>query len=141
SDVKVLDPLHPSAEMGARSTREIYERCLNFLESGRAQGARLVVGGQRPPEPSLSKDGMFLAPAVLADVRADMDIARKDIFGPIISVSRWRDFDEMIEVANGLDYGLTAVVLTNDLNTAHRTAEAVQAGYVEVNGRVSFALG
>ena len=59
----------------------------------------------------------------------------------MISVMGWSDYDEMIEVANGTMYGLTAVVLTNDLNQAIKTANAMEAGYVEVNGSVSFAAG
>ena len=70
-----------------------------------------------------------------------MSIAQEEIFGPVISVMGWSDYDEMIEVANGTMYGLTAVVLTNDLNQAIKTANAMEAGYVEVNGSVSFAAG
>ena len=70
-----------------------------------------------------------------------MSLAREEIFGPITSVLAWEDRDRMVQTVNELPFGLTAVVLTNDLNAAHRTAEAVEAGYVEVNNPVSFALG
>ena len=70
-----------------------------------------------------------------------MAIAQEEIFGPVIAIMSWDDYDEMITIANGTLYGLTAVVLTNDLNQAIKTANAMEAGYVEVNGAVSFAAG
>ena len=70
-----------------------------------------------------------------------MRIAREEIFGPIMTILEWDDWSAMLRTANDLLYGLTAVVMTNDLNAAHRTAEALEVGYVEINGPVSYALG
>ncbi|MGE3150668.1 MAG: aldehyde dehydrogenase family protein [Pseudorhodoplanes sp.] len=137
--VKVRDPLDPEAEMGAITTRELMDRCLRYTDLGTQQGARLTTGGRRLPE--VHKDGMFFAPTVFSDVTPAMKIAQDEIFGPIISVLGWKNYDDMLATANGLPLGLTAVILTNDISVALRTVEAVEAGYVEVNGRVSFALG
>ncbi len=138
--IKVAMPMDPDAEMGAISFKALYDRCLGYVASGRDEGATLVTGGQRPKDPALAR-GLFMTPAVFSNATPQMRIAREEIFGPIMTVVAWDDYDSMLEVANGLHYGLTAVVMTDDLHVAHRTAEALQAGYVEVNGPVSFALG
>lgn len=138
--IKVADPFDADAEMGAISYADLHSRCLQFLEKGKAEGASLLVGGEKPADPALS-GGFFLTPALFADVAPTMSLAREEIFGPITSVISWDDPQAMLSIVNGLPLGLTAVILTNDLNTAHRMAEAVEAGYVEVNGPVSFALG
>lgn len=138
--IKVADPFDQAAEMGAISYRDLHDRCLKYIEQGKAEGASLLAGGERPADPALS-NGYFLTPALFGGVNASMSLAREEIFGPITSVLAWEDPQAMLETVNELPLGLTAVILTNDLNTAHRTAEAVEAGYVEVNGPVSFALG
>ena len=140
SRIKVAMPMEADAEMGAISFKALYDRCLGYVASGCDEGARLVTGGTRPADPALAR-GFFMRPAVFSHARPQMRIAREEIFGPIMTVIAWDDYDAMLEVANGLFYGLTAVIMTNDLNVAHRTAEALQVGYVEINGPVSFALG
>lgn len=138
--LKVGLPTDPASDMGAISHEAQYEKTLSYIEQGKAAGARLLTGGIRPPGAELA-DGFFLTPAVFDRVEPQMSIAQDEIFGPVISVMGWDDYDEMVRVANGTLYGLTAVVLTNDLNLAIKTANAMQAGYVEVNGSVSFAAG
>lgn len=140
SRIRVADPFSEEAEMGAISTRELYDRSLRYIGSAKTQGAKLLSGGTVPSDKAL-QDGLFLTPSVFGDVEPHMDIAREEIFGPVIGVMSWDDPEKMLEVANELPFGLTTVILTNDLNAAHRTAEAVSVGYVEINGPVSFALG
>lgn len=140
AQVRVALPTDPRAEMGAISFKALYDRCRGYVESGLQEGATLVVGGERPADPSLQA-GFFMTPAVFSDAAAQMRIAREEIFGPIITVLEWDDYDRMIGIANELELGLAAVLVTNDLHVAHRTAEALQAGYIEVNGPVGFALG
>jgi acyl-CoA reductase-like NAD-dependent aldehyde dehydrogenase len=74
-----------------------------------------------------------MTPAVFADVRSEMRIAREEIFGPVMSVLPWDGYDEMIELANSVDLGLTASVWTHDLDLAHKTADLLDAGYIWVN--------
>lgn len=138
--VRVALPLEDDAEMGAITFEALYQRCLSYVQSGKDEGARLRCGGKRPDRPELRR-GYFMTPAVFDGANPTMRIAREEIFGPVITVLEWDKYDEMIEIANGLSFGLTAVIATNDLNTALRTAEMVGAGYVEVNGPVSYALG
>jgi betaine-aldehyde dehydrogenase len=139
-NVRVGLPLEDDADMGAITFDALYRRCLSYVQSGMDEGARLRCGGERPHRSELQR-GYFMTPAVFDDVDSGMRIAREEIFGPVISVLEWDTHDQMIDMANGLELGLTAVVATNDLNAALKTAELVGAGYVEVNGPVSYALG
>jgi acyl-CoA reductase-like NAD-dependent aldehyde dehydrogenase len=104
-----------------------------MIQAGVAEGARLVTGGERPPG-SKFRRGFWLKPAVFADVRPGMRIAQEEIFGPVLSVMRWRSEAEAIAIANGTPYGLTAAISTHDLKAAFRVARAVRAGYVWING-------
>jgi betaine-aldehyde dehydrogenase len=118
--------------MGALASRAQYERSLNYIERGRAEGATLAYGGKHPDDPKLAA-GFFVEPTVFVDVRPEMAIARDEIFGPVLSVLSWRDERDMLAAVNGLDLGLTGAVWTQNLNTAHRVAAALEAGYVWVN--------
>ena len=138
--VRVGLPTNPDSDMGAISHRAQFEKTKTYIEQGKRDGARLLTGGEIPDDPALS-NGLFLTPAVFDQVSPEMDLAQDEIFGPIISVMGWDDYEEMVAVANGTIYGLTAVILTNDINTALKTAEAMETGYVEINGSVSFAAG
>ena len=122
----------PSTTMGAIISKVQYERILGFIEGGKQEGARLLCGGGRPTDPALAK-GFFIEPTVFADVEPTMRIAREEIFGPVLSICKWSDEAKMLEQVNAVEYGLTASIWTNDLSTAHRTAAAVQAGFVWIN--------
>jgi betaine-aldehyde dehydrogenase len=76
---------------------------------------------------------LFIAPTVFDAVTSQMRIAREEIFGPVMSVMVWHDYDDMLERVNGVEYGLTAAIVTNDLGAAMETAERVEAGYVWIN--------
>jgi betaine-aldehyde dehydrogenase len=121
-----------STTMGAIISKNQYERILGFIESAKQEGARLLTGGGRPTDPALAK-GLFIEPTVFADVQPTMRIAREEIFGPVLSIFKWSDEAKMLQEVNAVEYGLTASIWTNDLSTAHRTAAAVQAGFVWIN--------
>ena len=128
--LKVGLPTDPSNDMGAITHKAQYDKTLRYIEQGVAAGARRLTGGERPGGAELDR-GLFLTPAVFDRVEPDMSIAQDEIFGPVISVMSWDDYDEMVKVANCTMFGLTAVVLTNDLNLAIKTANAMETGYVE----------
>jgi acyl-CoA reductase-like NAD-dependent aldehyde dehydrogenase len=128
---RVTSAYSEDADMGPLVSDTHLERVRSYLDAGSAQGANLVTGGDRPAD--APEHGYFLNPVVFADVSPEMRIAREEIFGPVMSVMVWDDYDDMIEVANGVEYGLAASVWTNDLTLAHRTADALDAGYVWVN--------
>ena len=125
-------PWLDDAEMGPIVSRPQYERVLGYVASGREQGAELLTGGGPPSDPELAA-GFFIAPTVFDRVRPETRIGSEEIFGPVMAIMSWSDFDEMIEVANGVMYGLTASLVTNDFGAAMRAAERLQAGYVWIN--------
>jgi betaine-aldehyde dehydrogenase len=126
--------------MGPLVSRAQFEKVMGYIESARAEGARLVTGGKRPADPKLAK-GFFIEPTVFADVTPAMRIAREEIFGPVLAVFKWTDEDELFHQVNGVDYGLTASIWTRDLVTAHRAASRVQAGFVWINNASMHFLG
>jgi acyl-CoA reductase-like NAD-dependent aldehyde dehydrogenase len=92
-----------------------------------------MTGGRRP-EGAQFERGFWLQPTVFADVTPQMRLFRNEVFGPVLAVSRWSDDDDVLALANGVDYGLTASIWTDDLNRALVAARSVHAGYVWING-------
>jgi acyl-CoA reductase-like NAD-dependent aldehyde dehydrogenase len=131
--LRVGDPFQWSTQMGALNTRAHLERVKQYVESAKAEGARLVAGGERPAGAAFEK-GYWLQPTVFADVTQDMKVAREEIFGPVLSILRWSDLEDALAMANSVEYGLTAAIWTNDINQAMRTAKRVQSGFVWING-------
>ncbi|MHB1129830.1 MAG: aldehyde dehydrogenase family protein [Ilumatobacteraceae bacterium] len=128
--IRVGVPVDPATEMGALVSREHYDRVMGYIDTGMAEGATLVTGGTRPDHLA---QGCFVNPTVFADVRPEMRIAQEEIFGPVISIIGFDDDDEAIRIANGVRYGLTASVWTNNLRRAHQFIDGFHAGYVWVN--------
>jgi betaine-aldehyde dehydrogenase len=120
-----------TTDVGPLVTPAHHDRVAGFIESGVAEGAELVYGGDRPA--GVPEGGNFMSPALFAGVRPEMKIGREEIFGPVISTFAWDDYDAMLELANAVDLGLTASVWTRDLDIAHKTADRLDAGYVWVN--------
>ena len=136
--VKVGDPMDRQTEMGCMSMRGQYEKVLRLIEQAKDEGARMASGGPVPGELS---DGLFVRPTLFADVTPDMTIASQEVFGPVLSVMRWSDYDTMMETVNSVEYGLTASVWTRDLETAFRAVNDIDAGYVWVNNSSDHTLG
>lgn len=131
--IRVGDPFDEASQMGPINSPAQYRKVLHYIEAGKEDGARLVSGGNRPAGAAFAK-GLWVEPTVFADVRPGTRLAQDEIFGPVLSVMRWSDPEEMIEIANGVDLGLTAAVWTNDIGTAMRTARRLETGYVWING-------
>jgi betaine-aldehyde dehydrogenase len=136
--LRIGDPQRDDVEVGPLSFAAHHRRVLDYIEVGKAEGATLVTGGGRPA--GLDR-GYFVAPTIFSDVDPRMRIAQEEIFGPVISILTWRDVDEMVALANGVEYGLTANVWTQDLSSAFRTAQRLDAGMVWVNGEASRPAG
>jgi betaine-aldehyde dehydrogenase len=126
--------------MGCLSSQAQFDKTMRYIELGTEQGARLLYGGKRPADARLAK-GFFIEPTVFGDVTDDMRIAREEIFGPVVSLLRWRDEADMVRRVNQLDVGLTASIWTRDMDRAHRLAARVQSGYVWVNDAASHYVG
>ncbi len=127
-DRKVGDPFDPATQMGPQVDQAQFDKILSYIDQGNKEGARCVTGGER-----LGTKGYFIKPTVFADVKDDMSIARDEIFGPVLSVIKFKEIDEVIERANTTDYGLAAAVWTRDIGKAHAIANRVRAGTVWLN--------
>jgi len=124
----VGDPFDPKTEQGPQVDDIQLEKVMSYIESGREEGARLVAGGNRAGD-----RGYFVEPTVFADVRDNMKIAEEEIFGPVMSIIKFQDIDEVTERANRTEYGLAAGVWTRDIGKALAIANGVRAGTVWVN--------
>jgi aldehyde dehydrogenase (NAD+) len=124
----VGDPFDAKTEQGPQVNDEQFDKVMSYIESGKKEGAKLMCGGER-----VGDRGYFVAPTVFADVRDDMKIAEEEIFGPVMSIIKFRDMDELVERANKTMYGLAAGVWTRDIGKAHAIANSVRAGTVWVN--------
>jgi betaine-aldehyde dehydrogenase len=133
AEIRMGSPLEESTQMGPINSARHYERVCAMVEAGHQDGARLLIGGKRP-EGKMFQRGYWLQPTVFGDVKQGMRIAQEEIFGPVLSVFKWQDEQEVFDLANSTDYGLTASIWTNDLKTALRAARAVKSGYVWING-------
>jgi betaine-aldehyde dehydrogenase len=130
--MRVGDPMDPATQVGALVSEQHMQKVLSYIERGRAEGARLLIGGNRVTIGGLDK-GYFVAPAVFDNCRDDMGIVREEIFGPVMSVMEFDDEREVIERANATEFGLAAGVFTNDLTRAHRVIAQLQAGTCWIN--------
>ena len=130
--MRVGDPMDPATQVGALVSEQHMHKVLSYVDRGRAEGARLLIGGHRILTGGLDK-GYFVAPAVFDNCRDDMTIVREEIFGPVMSVMEFRDEREVIERANATEFGLAAGVFTNDLTRGHRVIAQLQAGTCWIN--------
>jgi acyl-CoA reductase-like NAD-dependent aldehyde dehydrogenase len=130
--LRLGSPLDLASEMGPVNSARQHARVMDFINGARAEGARLVTGGRRPPGERFSK-GYWVEPTLFAEVQPAMRIAREEIFGPVVCALRWRTEDEAVALANDSDYGLTAAVWTQDLSVALRMLRSLQAGTVWIN--------
>lgn len=138
-EVRVGHPLAPGTQMGPVISRAQYDKTLNAIATGTREGARVIAGGGRPSD--LGEQGWFVRPTVLADVAPDSTVGQTEIFGPVLATMSFRTEAEALRIANGVEYGLTAAVWTNDLRRAHRVARDVDAGFVWINGTSRHYLG
>lgn len=133
-------PTDTTTTMGAIIDERQYNKVLDFIEKGKNEGARLLCGGHSAIQPEL-KRGFFIEPTIFVDVEQAMTIAREEIFGPVLSILKWSDESTMLSEVNSVEYGLTCSIWTNDIQRAHRTASAVEVGYVWINDTSKHILG
>ncbi|MBP5955345.1 aldehyde dehydrogenase family protein [Pseudomonas anatoliensis] len=128
--IRVADPFDPEVEMGALVNQAQYQRVLGHIDRGLSAGAKLLCGGNRPEH---LPRGYFLQPTVFTDVPLDSALWCEEIFGPVVCVRSFSSEAEAIALANDSQFGLVASVVTRDVETADRVANALQAGLVWLN--------
>ncbi|KAK4387874.1 Aldehyde dehydrogenase family 2 member C4 [Sesamum angolense] len=129
----VGDPFDPNVNQGPQVDKKQYEKVLSYIERGKKEGATLLVGGKPLPG-----KGYYIEPTIFTDVTDDMTIAKEEIFGPVMSIMKFKSVEEAIKRANGTKYGLAAGIMTNDLNIANTVARSVRAGAVWINCYFAF---
>jgi acyl-CoA reductase-like NAD-dependent aldehyde dehydrogenase len=130
--LKVGNGLTPGIEMGPAVNQQEFEGNFQFVEKAVKDGAKLAYGGQRISDGDL-QHGYFMQPTVLANVKPEMQIAREEVFGPVVAILTVDNFDEALQLANSLDVGLSASIVTRDFKKAMQYAEKIEAGVVKVN--------
>ncbi|MER6975817.1 aldehyde dehydrogenase [Streptomyces carpinensis] len=130
-NLKVGDPSDPETDLGPLVARRQLDRVLEYIEIGKAEGARLITGGGRPA--GFDK-GWFVAPTIFADVANDMRIAQEEIFGPVVCVIPYDTLEEAIDMANDSPYGLSGAVYAKDTQLAERIARRIRTGQMSING-------
>jgi aldehyde dehydrogenase (NAD+) len=123
-------------DMGPQVNESELDGTLEYIDIAENEGAELVAGGGRP-DGEAYENGYFVEPTVFTDVDPEMRIAQEEVFGPVLAVIPVSDFDESIEVANGVEQGLSASVVTDDLTEAHRFVDEVEAGVVKTNEKTT----
>lgn len=128
--IKIGEPSNADTEVGPVINKAAFEKILNYIEIGKAEGATLVFGGKPLEEPN---GGYYVEPTLFADVTPSMRIAQEEIFGPVGSLITVDSFEEAIEVANSVNYGLSSAIYTKDVNKAFRAIRDLEAGISYVN--------
>jgi alpha-ketoglutaric semialdehyde dehydrogenase len=130
--LRVGDGLDPAAQMGPSVSQGQLETVANYVEIGNDEGARLMCGGRKPSGSGYAR-GYFFEPTIFADVSPSMRIAQEEIFGPVVSVIPCRSFDEAVAIGNGVQYGLSASIYTQDINRAFAAMRDMYTGIFYIN--------
>ncbi|MBI4376324.1 MAG: aldehyde dehydrogenase family protein [Elusimicrobia bacterium] len=130
--IKVGDGLDPAVGMGPAVDESQLKTDLDYIEIARKEGAKLAYGGRRLEQGEL-KHGYFVEPTIFDGVKPSMRLFKEEVFGPVLAVSRVRDFGQAVELANGVEFGLTSAIYTQDISLAMRFVDKIEAGMVHVN--------
>jgi aldehyde dehydrogenase (NAD+) len=128
----VGDPLAEETDLGPKVSREQVDRTIEYLDAAREAGGEFLAGGGGFDDGPLA-EGCYVEPTLVEGLDHDSAPAQEEIFGPVLTVFRWDDYDEMMTLANDVDYGLAGGVITDDITRANRAARDIEAGYVWIN--------
>ena len=124
----VGDPFDENTFQGPQTSKVQLDRILQYIEDGIQGGAKVITGGKR-----VDREGYFVHPTIFADVTEDMKIVKEEIFGPVVTITRFKNVEDVIKLANDTEYGLAAGIHTNDINKAIHVANKIRAGTIWVN--------
>ena len=133
-------PTDPDTTMGCLISEAQFNKVVRYVDIAHSEGARLIHGGKRPDDPLLA-NGWFMEATVFADVTPQMRLFKEEVFGPILSIIKWTDEDQLVADINSVEYGLTASIFTPQIALAHRLARRIEAGYVWINTTGAHYLG
>jgi aldehyde dehydrogenase (NAD+) len=125
---KLGDPFDPATEQGPQVDKAQFDKILSYIDVGKKEGAKLVTGGKR-----FGDAGYYIEPTLFTGVQDNMKIATDEIFGPVMSVLKFKNIDEIVQRANRTNYGLAAAVWSRDIAKAHKLAAGIRAGTVWIN--------
>ncbi|CAL5400310.1 unnamed protein product [Camellia sinensis] len=131
----VGDPFDPTVRHGPQVDKTQFERILSYIEHGKREGATLLTGGK-----PCGQKGYYIEPTIFTDVKDNMVIAKEEIFGPVMSLMKFKTVEEAIERANATRYGLAAGIVTNDLNLANTVSRSIRAGVIWINCYFAFDM-
>ncbi|MGQ1784746.1 MULTISPECIES: aldehyde dehydrogenase [unclassified Saccharicrinis] len=130
--IKVGDPFDPTSDMGAKVNKSELKHMQELVDVAVKEGATLAYGGKKPEGAGFEKGNWFM-PTVLTDVKQDMTIVHEEAFGPILPVLKFKDFDEVVGYANDCEFGLAAMVYTNDMNRIMKLNQELEFGEIYIN--------
>jgi aldehyde dehydrogenase (NAD+) len=126
------DPLDAETDLGPKVSQEQVDRTLEYIEQAKSAGGEFLAGGDQPDDEAL-EDGCYVTPTLIEGLDHDNPAVQEEIFGPVLEVFRWADYDEMMSLANDVDYGLAGGVITDDIENANTAAQDIEAGYIWIN--------
>ena len=124
------DPFNPETLMGTIVDKTQTEKILNYIDTGKSEGASVIAGGNQVKQDT---GGYYINPTVFKDVKNEMTVAKEEIFGPVLCAIDFENEDEALQIANDTNYGLNAMIWSNDLNKVHKLAKRIKSGKVLVN--------
>ncbi|WP_168879668.1 aldehyde dehydrogenase family protein [Rhizobium sp. P28RR-XV] len=138
--LRMGNPLSDETDVGPVNSKAHYDRILGHIANANSDGIRRLAGGGRPDGTGFEK-GYWIEPTVYSGVTPDTRLWQQEIFGPVMAVGRWHDFEQAVEMANSTEYGLTGAVWTNDIRNAMRMARRIRSGHIWINGSSSHFIG
>jgi aminomuconate-semialdehyde/2-hydroxymuconate-6-semialdehyde dehydrogenase len=133
SAMKVGDPNSDDTRIGAVVSKEHLEKVLSYIKLAQEEGGKILTGGKQIQPEGRCKEGFFIAPTIIEGLSFDCRTNQEEIFGPVVTIMPFKDEEDVLMMANSVEYGLSATLWTNDLKRAHRIAEKLECGIVWIN--------
>jgi aminomuconate-semialdehyde/2-hydroxymuconate-6-semialdehyde dehydrogenase len=132
--LKIGDPLDAATEFGAVTSKQHYDKVMSYIELAQKEGGTILCGGRRPSNlPARCKDGYFIEPTVITGLSSKCRTNQEEIFGPVVTIMPFERDRDAIDMANGVEYGLSASVWTSNLDRAHSIAAQINSGTIWIN--------